>query len=147
MHNVIENLLWIGNAADARDKRLLNETGISAVVDVAYEEAPATLSRETIYVRVPLLDGTGNSPEHLHFAVNTLLLLLAAKQPTLVSCSAGMSRSVAIAAMSWSIFSQTDPEQVLQSIAAQQPHDVSTSFWQDLCEACQFLLPSKDEEE
>lgn len=141
MYNIIENLLWVGNAANARDARLLNDNEIRAVVDVAYEEAPANVPRAMIYVRVPLLDGSGNSPTHLRFAVKSLFALISDGQQTLISCSAGMSRSVAIAAMSWALFSHRNPEEMLQSIATHHPHDVSSTFWQELNETFQSSPP------
>lgn len=98
MHEVIARRLWIGNAGDARQPAELLQAGIRAVVDVAYEESPAVLPRELILLRVPLTDGESNSPESLELAIGSVERLLRSATPSLVACSAGLSRSPIIAA-------------------------------------------------
>ena len=53
--------LWLGNAADAGDPRLVHELGISAIVDLALEERPSPPARDVVYCRFPLVDGAGNA--------------------------------------------------------------------------------------
>jgi hypothetical protein len=53
--------LFVGNAMDARDLRLLHDHRIAAVVDLAGNEPPAQLTRDMIYCRIPIVDGDGNS--------------------------------------------------------------------------------------
>ena len=60
MLEIHRDLLWISNAIDIRSPKKLFDAGISAVVDVAYEEQPAQLPRELIYCRFPVNDGGGN---------------------------------------------------------------------------------------
>lgn len=98
MRIVIADKLWIGNARDARDLKLIHDAGIEAVVDLAANEAPAVLSRDITYCRIPLVDGDGNSAELLRLAVNTTAQLAQDGVPTLVACSHGMSRSPTIVA-------------------------------------------------
>jgi hypothetical protein len=50
-----------------------------------------------VYLRFPLLDGAGNPPWLLRLAVEAVVSLLRAGVPALVFCSAGMSRTPAIA--------------------------------------------------
>ena len=90
--------LWIGNAGDLREPTGIFEAGIEAVVEVADSEPIATLSRELIRFRFPLSDGGDNSPAILRLAVESVAGLLREQIPTLVCCSAGMSRSICVAA-------------------------------------------------
>ena len=63
MLEVIPDRLWLGNFSQLRDARSLFDLQIKAVVDLAHEELPAQLPREISYLRFPLIDGGGNSPE------------------------------------------------------------------------------------
>src|SRR5689334_1529287 len=89
--------LWLGHAGDARALRGVLSAGILAVVDLAVNEPPAPVTRELVHCRFPLLDGPGNSPWLVRLAVLTVAELVRVGVPTLVSCSAGMSRSLVIA--------------------------------------------------
>jgi len=136
MHEVVAGLLWVGHALDARNPRAVLDAGIAAVVDLAYEELPAALPRDLVYCRFPLVDGAGNDPQRLRLAVETVVNLLDGGTPTLVSCSAGMSRAPAIAAAALSVWRKEPLEQSLQALAQSQPHDVSATLWDDMIKAC-----------
>ena len=97
MREIQSELLWTGNARDARDARGLIGGGIAAVIDLAYEELPAQLPRQLVYCRFPIVDGAGNDPSLLRLALLTTVELLRSGTPAIVACSAGMSRSPAIA--------------------------------------------------
>jgi protein-tyrosine phosphatase len=125
MHEVIPGQLWIGNAADARQPADLLQTGIRAVVDLAYEELPPALLRELILIRVPLTDGEGNSPKSLELAISSVEQLLRSATPTLVACSAGLSRSPLIAAAAISRVEQIALQPALRRIQQVSPLDVS----------------------
>lgn len=137
MREILENRLWIGNARDLRDSSCWLELDIQAVVDLAREEAPCRSPRETISFRIPLLDGSGNPEELLRLAVQTTAGLLRERTPTLVCCSAGMSRSPAIVAASLSVIQNRAAEDCLQEIAANCSIDVSPVLWNDLVRAIQ----------
>ncbi len=137
MHAVVPGLLWTGNARDARDPHTLFDSGIAAVVDLAYEESPAELPRQFVYCRFPLFDGAGNDLQLLRMAVDTVVNLLATQTSTLVACSAGMSRSPTIAAIALSVHQSEPPEQTLESLAElNNTHDVSVALWNDVLRAC-----------
>ena len=58
MHEIHSNLLWIGHSFDVRQPRPLFDAGITAVIDVAYEEPPAQIPRS---VSMPdISKATGN---------------------------------------------------------------------------------------
>lgn len=129
MREVLKNRLWIGNARDARDPAALFAREITAVIDLAANETPANLPREFVYCRIPLIDGAESDASRISLAIRLLLCLLETEHRVLLSCSAGMSRSPAIAAAALSIIERTSPETCLEDIAASGPHDVSPGFW------------------
>src|SRR3954454_1421008 len=90
--------LWLGHVGDARDLRRVLSAGILAVVDLALNEPPAAVTRELVYCRFPLVDGSGNPPWLLRSAVEAVAGLVRSGTPTLVYCGAGMSRTPAVAA-------------------------------------------------
>ena len=97
MRRVAGYSLWLGHAGDVRDVPGLLATGISAVIDLAIEEAPGPVTRELVYCRFPLVDGPGNPPWMLRVAVELVAGLIRDDVATLVGCGAGLSRSPCIA--------------------------------------------------
>ena len=130
-------LLWICNAGDCRDATKVLEAGIRAVVQLAIEEPPTQFPRDVIVVRIPLLDGSDNSLDTLRLAVTTLQHLLTTKVPTLLCCSAGMSRSPAVAACALARINGRAPTESLAQIQSRLGTDISPRLWQDLL-ACFF---------
>ena len=90
--------LWLGHAADAQDFKRILDLEITALVQLAAEEAPLQPPRELIYCRFPLVDGPGNDASLLSLAITTLANLLEKRKSVLVCCGAGLSRSPAVAA-------------------------------------------------
>jgi protein-tyrosine phosphatase len=129
MFRQIHPQLFLGNVIALRDLRILYQHEIVAVVDLAINEPPAQLGRDLIYCRFPLTDGEGNSPAILAMAIRCLSMLVKHELRTLVACSAGMSRSPAIAAAALAIHTRTPLEDNLSAILAQHPHDLSLPLW------------------
>jgi protein-tyrosine phosphatase len=134
MYEVVPRKLWIGNARDGRDARVLLANEIQCVVDLAMEEPPAQLPRELMYCRIPLSDGGGNSPPILHTALETVATLMRNGIPILVCCSGGMSRSPAIAAIVLSTFGERNALEWLSDMRRSNPVDVSPSLWNELAD-------------
>lgn len=131
MRQVADHSLWIGNAGDLRDARAVMALGIEAIVDVADEEPFAPLPRSLVRCRYPLSDGGDNPDWVLRLASESVAALLHAKVPVLVCCSAGMSRSVCVAAAGMAIATGTPFTECLLSIAGSGPADVSANLsWQ-----------------
>ena len=86
MRSIIPDLLFIGNARDARDVRAVLSFGVQAVVDLAANEPAIQYPRDIAYCRFPLTDGTGNDPAILRLAVSTTAEFIQAKIPVLVAC-------------------------------------------------------------
>jgi protein-tyrosine phosphatase len=137
IRDVYQGLLFVADAPSARDVKQLYKFNVVAVVDVAANEQPAQLSREFIYCRFPILDGTGNAPSVLKLAVETIMSLVRAEIPTVVACSAGMSRSPAIAAYSIAKITGKSPDACLLELVESGPHDVSPTLWAAMKKACE----------
>jgi protein-tyrosine phosphatase len=137
IRDVHRGLLFVAHAPSARDLKQLYKFNIVAVMDVAANEQPAQLARELIYCRFPVLDGTGNAPSVLKLAVETMVSLVNADIPTVVACSAGMSRSPAIAAYSIARITGKSPDACLLELVETGPHDVSPTLWAAMSKACE----------
>ncbi len=129
IRNVYSEMLYVGNAMDARDLRPIYDMRICAVVDLAINEPPAQLGREIIYCRFPLCDGDGNSDQLIALAVRNVVDLVRNEMRTLVACSAGMSRAPTIAAASVALLTGRDPDECLIDIISNAPNDVSPILW------------------
>ncbi len=132
MQEIHPNLLWLGHALDVREPRALFDAEIAAVVDVAFEEPPAQLPRQLIYCRFPINDGGGNDPSVLLQAVQCTVDLLAFGTPTIVACSAGMSRSPTIAAFGLGAHLDQSPEDVISRLANLKSLEVNGPLWNDV---------------
>ncbi len=129
MREIIPGQLWLGNTLDAHNIRHIVDTGIQALVQLAVEELPPTMTRDILYFRFPLTDGSGNQPNVLAAAVETVASLIEKRIPTMVFCSAGMSRSPVIVAAAMALLKEQSPDEYLAQIVSGHPHDVSASFW------------------
>ena len=133
MRRVGERPLWVGTARDARDMRAVHDAGIEAVVDLAMMCPPVTPTRELVYLRFPLVDGSGNPPWLLRAAVKAVRELVQAGVPTLVACDGGMSRSlVVVAAVLWLEAPDVSPDEVLGRVRGDGPADVHPLLWADV---------------
>ena len=129
IREIYADLLFIGNAIDARDQRRLYDNRIAAVVDLAVNESPAQLARAMIYCRIPIIDGDGNPNTAIRTAVRCVVTLIGNNFRTVVACIAGMSRSPAIAAAAMAILTKTEPDDCLTKITSEAPHNVSPILW------------------
>jgi hypothetical protein len=136
MRVVVQDCLWFGNARDARDIAHLAEQGITTVVDLAAAEAPIAVPRDWVYCRFPLGDGEGNAPELLRLAVDTVAACVTAQFKTIVACSAGMSRSLAVTAVALAKIRNESPDRCLAEVAGVGPADVSPRLWLEIRSAC-----------
>jgi protein-tyrosine phosphatase len=127
--------LWLGHVGDVRDLRSLHAAGIFAVVDLALEEPPASVTRELVYCRFPLIDGTGNPHWLLRAAVETVVSLLRGETPTLLYCGAGLSRSPCIAAAAIGRVRGCPAVEGLAIALGSGAADVSPGLWAEVQEA------------
>lgn len=132
MRRVGDYPLWIGTARDARDIRAVLGAGIEAIVDLAMDEPPVAVTRELVYLRFPLVDGGGNPPWMLAAAATALEPLVRLGVPTLVACSGGMSRSLAITAVALlgsGLTQWKSVDEVLGMVQTGGPADVHPELW------------------
>jgi protein-tyrosine phosphatase len=132
MRHVPETSCWIGNAGDCRSFRELFERGIQAIVQLAAEEPSPQFPRELLVLRFPLVDGAGNIPSVLKMAVDCVRQLIAADILSLVSCSAGMSRSPAVIAAALAEIDNADLDECLKRVIGDGPREVSPGLWHDV---------------
>jgi hypothetical protein len=132
MRKVTGYPLWLGHAGDIRDPASVVEAGIYAVVCVAASEPLPPLPRELVYCRFPLIDGAGNPDWLLRAAIETVACLLRTGTPTLVHCSAGISRSPAVAGAAIALASGCSPEEGLIAATKSGATDVSPGLWEHI---------------
>jgi protein-tyrosine phosphatase len=138
MNQILPYPLWLGHSGDSQDFRKIFDLGIKVLVQLAAEEPPLQPPRELTYCRFPLLDGAGNRAELLFLAVSTVATLVKMRVPSLVVCSAGISRCPAITAAALSMVHHEPPESYLEKILEHHHADVSPGFWNEITN----LLPS-----
>ena len=143
MREIIPGKLWLGNAADAHNVESIMQAGILAVIDLAAEQPIPALPRSLVYCRFPILDGQQTSQAVLRAAIEAIVSLLNKEFPTLVYCSAGMSRSPAVVAGALSVLQGGSPDDRLRQIALGHPHDVSPQLWQDVRDVCAEIVRRK----
>ena len=129
IRDVHANLLFVGNATDARDLRMIYDNRIQAVIDLAINETPAQLGREIVHCRFPINDGDGNPDAIIVLTMKTIAALVRAEIRTLVACSAGMSRAQTIEPATIALLTNRDPDECLPQIIANAPNDVSPILW------------------
>ncbi len=139
MREILPGRLWIGNAGDGRDPESMLRAGVVAIISLAAEEPSPVLPRDRTYCHFPVIDGAQDAQSVLNVAIQTLVALLNNSTPTLVYCSAGMSRSPAVAAAALSVVGDRSPEKELREVLAGHPHDVSPQLWNAVCRVCEEM--------
>jgi len=135
----LEKNIWLGNAIELRNPKLLYANAIKCVVDVAYEEPAAQLPRDIFYLRFPLLDGEGNSPSPLRLALNATIQLIQEDEPFVVGCSAGMSRSPTLLSFVIAHCTGVSAEVVIERISAKRQLEIKPNLWNDFLAASEQL--------
>jgi len=125
MRRLGERVIWIGNAGDLRKVAELHGHGIEAVVELADSEPLATLPREMVRLRFPLSDGGDNPEWMLRLAAEAVAAMLKGRVRCLVCCSAGMTRSLCIAAAAIAIAENRGISETLAEVAKGAPADIS----------------------
>jgi protein-tyrosine phosphatase len=132
MRRIANRSLWISHALGAEELRAVHKEGIEALVDLAINEPVSQVTRDLIYLRFPIVDGSGNRPQLLQLAIRTTAELIRSGTPTLVYCSGGMSRSPAIAAAALAVATGASPANCLAEVMASGPKDLSPALWKDV---------------
>ena len=125
MRQLAGRSVWLGNSGDLRDVRMIHDAEIEAIVELADSEPLAILPRELIRCRFPLSDGGDNPSWLLRLAAESVAALMRARIPLLICCSAGMSRSVSVAAAGIALAEGRTLAESLGLVSEQRPADVS----------------------
>lgn len=113
--------LYVGSLEDAGTDELLEQHGITAILALTHTE-PERQYPDTVRVTDrPLVDGPQNDFEAFQDAVERLTALCEAGETVLVHCSAGSSRSGAIAATVLAKTEGTDVDRALARIQREKP--------------------------
>ncbi len=134
MHRLGDEPIWTGGVGDLQDQRQLHSVGVEAVVELAADEPPARIGRGFVQLRFPLVDNSGNDAPRLRLCISTVAVLFRERIPTLVTCSAGLSRTPTVVAAAWAIVRGIGCEESLREVAAFCPTYVSTSLWKEVSE-------------
>ena len=132
MQNLIDSILWQGNARDAREIHQVLALGVQAIVDLAENESPVTFPRDVIVLRYPIADGSGNPAWLLRSIIRSLCGLLENKIPTFIYCSAGMSRSPTLAAAAISRLRAMSLDLAITQFFNEPKFDISPALWNDV---------------
>ncbi|WP_256301588.1 dual specificity protein phosphatase family protein [Haloarchaeobius salinus] len=125
--NEVVNGLFVGTLEDAGNSSLLDEQGISAIVSLTYTEPEDGFPQDKSVSRWPMMDGPQNSREQFEQAVAVVETHLEQDTEVLVHCSAGASRSPAVAATALAIHSNLELEEAFKRISSRrdavEPHN------------------------
>lgn len=132
MRSIPDFPLWIGNARDGENLESVHAHGIRAIVQLAREEVPVRSTRDLLLLRFPLQDGVNDEPDLLRLAITSVATLIALRIPTLLVCSAGMSRSPCVLAAALSLVDGRPPDTCLNRISENGPSDASAALWNDV---------------
>jgi len=135
MHQIKPYDVWVGHAGDGLAYPEVLDNGIRAIVQVAAEEASLQPPRELIFCRCPVLDGAQDDLEVLYLAIRCVEVLLRKGIPTLVCCSAGMSRSPAIVAAALALVLQVGLDDCLKRVTEHHATDISPGLLRDVVES------------
>jgi hypothetical protein len=116
MDHVTDSLL-VGDADDASDHDAVRAAGVTVVLSLTHD-SPATPARGYRIADHPLVDGPRNDADAFAAAADTLRSLLAEGECVLVHCSAGASRSVAVAGAALALVDDVSADEALAAVCA-----------------------------
>lgn len=126
MDEVVDGL-FVGTVGDAGDEALLCEYDVEAIVSLTHEGPDGGFPSDPTVVRLPMKDGPRNDRQVFGRAVSRVLARLKADDTVLVHCSAGASRSPAVAATALALYDDVGLETAFERVAdrrnAADPHE------------------------
>jgi len=118
--------LFVGTTADAGDGSRLHECGVTAVVSLTHADPQGGYPDGVTVVEVPMVDGPQNERAAFDRAVTAVASRLD-EGGVLVHCSAGASRSPAVAATALALSEGIGLDEAFRRVAARRdavdPHD------------------------
>jgi predicted protein tyrosine phosphatase len=117
----VASALHVGSIDDAADQSLLAEHRISVIVSLTHAEPETGFPPDVTVVRLPMMDGPRNDRQTFLRAVDETVTRWEAGDRVLVHCSAGASRSPAVAATVVSLSTDRTLETVFQQLKERRP--------------------------
>jgi len=119
--------LFVGTVEDAGDKARLREHSITNIVSLIHREPEGGFPADLTVVNVPMMDGPRNNQERFDQAVIHVLSCLKKGDNLLLHCSAGASRSPAVAATALALYDDIELEVAFEQVSnrrdAVEPHE------------------------
>ncbi|WP_435066648.1 dual specificity protein phosphatase family protein [Haloplanus sp. C73] len=119
--------LFVGTVEDAGDEALIRDHGIAAVLSLTHSDPDGGFPPGLAVTDVPMMDGPRNDQRQFDRAVSHVLSHLGTGDTLLVHCSAGASRSPAVAATALALYDELDLDTAFEQVAnrrsAVEPHD------------------------
>jgi predicted protein tyrosine phosphatase len=110
--------LFVGTFEDAATLTLLHRSSITAVVSLTHDDLPWQPAPTVSVLSVPFRDGPDHDAEAFARAVDGTLELLRDGERVLVHCSAGASRSGAVAAAVVALREGVAVDEAFEQVAA-----------------------------
>ena len=120
MDEIDEGLL-VGTLNDAGAAEPLRGESVSTVVSLTHEPPAVPAAVDVEVVRVPMTDGPRNEVASFRKAVDATRRRLAADERVLVHCSAGASRSPAVAATVVALRRDVDLRAAFEQVSDRRP--------------------------
>lgn len=118
--NKIRPNLYIGNMGDAQSVAVLRTEKITAVLNVGFD-CDDPWFPNMFFVKVGLIDGPGNTPAQIRFAVDTLGYLLRDGYRVMIHCVAGHSRAPYITTRYLSLVENRNFQKVFEEVVRLRP--------------------------
>ncbi|SDK14143.1 Dual specificity phosphatase, catalytic domain [Halovenus aranensis] len=119
--------LFVGTVEDAGDEALIREHNIAIIVSLTHSDPDGRFPSDLIVKNVPVMDGPRNDQQKFERAVTHVLSGLKTGDNTLVHCSAGPSRSPAVAATALALYEHVELEAAFEQVAKRRnlvdPHE------------------------
>ena len=132
MIEIPQTRLRLGASRDLLNISAVLGAGVTAIVDLGIEEPIPALPRQTNYCRFQITDDGSNSDKQLTAAITTIRSLLDADHVVLLCCAAGLSRSIAVAAVVLASLRGRRPDECLKEIGELKRTDVNPLLWNQI---------------
>jgi protein-tyrosine phosphatase len=119
MDEVVDEL-FVGTLEDAGNTTLIREHSIVNVVSLTHSEPNGGFSSDLTVENIPMKDGPRNDQQKFNRAVTNVLSCLKTGENLLVHCTAGASRSPAVAATALALYDEIRLEAAFEQVSNQR---------------------------
>lgn len=119
--------LFVGTVEDAGDNALIREHSIVTIVSLTHRDPDGGFPSDVTVENVPMIDGPRNDQQRFDRAATHVLSCLKTEENLLVHCSAGASRSPAVAATALALYDEIGLEAAFKQVSKRRnaidPHE------------------------